>query len=81
MEVEVDCLAVREPGSEAGFVQRGKESLLPGVIKPVGVGGQRGGFGQAGQPGEQCRTSIGGDVVDVGDPASGGEFDRQQRQY
>jgi hypothetical protein len=80
VEVEVDCFAVCEPGGEAGFVQCGEESLLSGVLKPIGVGGQGGGFGQGGQSGEQGGCGVGGDVIDVGDPAGGGELDRQQGQ-
>jgi hypothetical protein len=40
----------------SALVQGGRERGLPGVLEPAGVGGQRGGLGQRGQPGEQRRA-------------------------
>ena len=81
VEVQVDRVAGGQPGLEAGLVQSGQERGLLGVFEPVGVGGQRGGLGQRGQAGEQRRTGVGGQFLDVGDPAGAGELERQQRQH
>ena len=62
------------------FAQRGEQRGLPGVVEPVGVAGQRGGLGQRGESGEQRGAGVGGQVVDVGDPADTGQFQREQRQ-
>jgi hypothetical protein len=80
VEVQVERFALGEPGRQGGLVQGGQERGLPGVFEPVGVGGQRGGLRQCGQPGEQGGAGVGGDVVDVGDPPGAGELERQQRQ-
>jgi len=61
-------------------VLAGLEGGLPGVVEPVGVGGQGGGLGQGGQRGQQGGAGVGGDVVDVGDPPGAGELECQQRQ-
>ena len=81
VEVQVQCLAVGQPGREGGLVQGGQECGLLAVLEPVGVGGQRGGLGQRGQPGEQRGAGVGGDVIDVGDPPGAGQLERQQRQH
>jgi len=80
VEVQVQRLAVSQPGRDRRLVQGGQECCLPGVFEPVGVGGQRGGLGQRSQPGEQGCARVGGDVIDVGDPPGRGELERQQRQ-
>ncbi len=46
VEVQVERLAVGQPGGQRRFVQGGQERGLPGVLEPVGVGGQRGGLRQ-----------------------------------
>jgi len=51
------------------------------VLEPVGVAGQRGCLRQCGQRGEQRGAGVGGDVIDVRDPAGGGQLERQQRQH
>ena len=81
MEVQVERVALGEPGRDGGLVQRGQERGLPGVLEPVGVGGQRGGLRQGGEPGEQRGARIGGDVVDMGDPPGAGQLQCQQRQH
>jgi len=50
------------------------------VVEPVGVGGQRGGLGQRGQSGEQPGPDVGGQVVDVGDPADADQLEGEQAQ-
>jgi hypothetical protein len=69
VEVQVQRLAARQPGGQGGLVEGGQEHGLPAVLEPVGVGGQRGGFGQRGQRSEQCRAGVGGDVIKRGRPA------------
>ena len=81
VEVQVQCLAGGQPGSQRGLVEGGQERRLPAVLEPVGVGGQGGGLGQRGQGGEQRGAGVGGDVIDVRYPAGGGELERQQRQH
>jgi hypothetical protein len=80
VEVEVDHVSGGQAGGDGGLVQRGQQRLLPGVFEPVGVGRQRGGFGQRGQAGEQGGGRVGGHVVHVGDPTGAGELERQQAQ-
>jgi hypothetical protein len=80
VEVQVERFALGEPGREGGLVQRGQERGLPGVLQPVGAGGQRGGLRQRGEPGEQGGAGVGGDVAAVGDAPGGGQLQRQQRQ-
>jgi DDE superfamily endonuclease len=81
VEVQVECFSLSESGGQGGPVQGGQERSLLAVLEPVGVGGQRGGLRQGGQPREQGGAGVGGDVVDVGDPPGGGELERQQRQH
>ena len=81
VEVQVQRFAVGQPCGQGRLVQGGQECRLPRVLQPVGVGGQGGGLGQRGQPGEQRGAGVGGDVVDVGDPAGAGQLECQQRQH
>jgi hypothetical protein len=81
VEVQVQRLAVGQPCGQGGLVQGGQQCRLPRVLEPVGVGGQGGGLGQRGQPGEQRGAGVGGDVVDMGDPAGAGQLEDQQRQH
>ena len=59
--------------------QCGQEALLAGVVEPVGVGAKRGGLGDGGQPGEQSRATVGGDVVDMADAAQRDQLGGHQR--
>ena len=77
VEIKVERLPLSQPGGQRRLVQGGQERGLPGVLEPVGVGGQRGGLGQCGQPGQQRRAGVGGDVIDMGDPPGGGQLERQ----
>jgi len=77
VEVQVERLAVGQPGGQCRFVEGGQERGLPGVLQPVGVGGQRGGLRQGREPGEQGGAGVGGDVVDMGDPPGAGQLERQ----
>ncbi len=80
VEVQVQHLAGGQAGGDGGLVQRGQELLLLGVLQAVGVGGQRGRLGQGGEPGEQRRAGVGGQIVHVGDPAGPGQLHGQQGQ-
>ena len=80
VEVQVERFPLCEPGRDGGLVQRGQERGLPGMLQPVGVGGQRGGLRQGREPGEQGGAGVGGDVVDVGDPPGRCQLECQQRQ-
>ena len=73
--------AVASPPAIILRVQGGEEGALVVVAGAVGVVGERGLLRQRGQPGEQRGGGVGQQqVVDVGDPAGAGEFERQQRQ-
>ena len=80
MEVQVERVALGEPGRDGGLVQRGQERGLPGMLEPVGVGGQRGCLRQGREPGEQGGSGVGGDVAGVGDPPGRCQLQCQQRQ-
>ena len=80
MEVQVEHLALGQPGREHDAVQGGQERALAAVVEPIGVLGQRALLRQRGQAGEQGGTWVGGQVVDVGDPPGGGELEGQQRK-
>ncbi len=82
VQVEDRFLAGGEPGGDHLGVQGGQERPLVVVGQPVGVAGERGFLRQDGQPGQQRRGRVRDQqVIDVGDPAGGGELERQQRQH
>ena len=79
VQVEDGLLGGGEPGVDHPGVQSGQELALVLVGQPVGVVGQGGFLWQAGQAGEQGGAGVDEQVViDVGDAAGAGEFERQQ---
>ncbi len=80
VQVEVAAGVGEQVGAQQRLAQRGEQPRLVDVLAPVGVGGQRGGLGQRGQPGEQSGADVGGQVIDVGDPPDPIQLQGQQRQ-
>jgi len=81
VEVQVEVAALGQAAIEHAAVERGEEPALAFMGQPIAVGGERGRFGQRGQPGEQPSRGVGGEIVDVADPAYTDELERQQRQH
>jgi hypothetical protein len=82
VQVEDGFLARGEPGADHLGVQGGEERPLVVMGEPVGVAGERGFLRQDRQAGQQRRGRVHDQqVVDVGDPAGGGQLERQQRQH
>ncbi len=78
VQVEVPGGVSDEVGRQHRLAERGEEGGLAGVVEPVGVGGERGGFGKGHQAGEQPGSDVGGQVVDVRDPSHSDQLQRQQ---
>ena len=81
VEVQVEVAALGQAAIEHAAVERGEEPALAFMGQPIAVGGERGRFGQRGQPGEQPSGGVGGEIVDMGDAAYTDELERQQRQH
>ena len=80
VEVEVEVGAVDQPRLQHRLIERDQERVLALVRELVGVAGQRGRLRQRGEPGEQGRAVVGGEILDVRGAADVRELERQQRQ-
>ena len=62
VEVQIEVCALDHAVVDHRLGQGGEKALLAGVVKPVGVGAQRGGLGDGGRSCEPSCAGVGGDA-------------------